>query len=245
MLQTIEYRDFWSWEQKLLQLVKGCGTIEEVAQLTSQNVYDSFRESVVLARFYTTIPYKKLPEANQRFAANVAKQHGASAKLGEETPVLSLLGTCGDKAEWNSRRTSKNHVGIPLISADFIELIPMVARLLKDLGLSLSGIAGGSPDIETSTFGKLGGLFYVQDAKTAVDHSGRKIISAQDFVSSHGIKTVFGTAGLYFLTKMFVTLVVFTRDTIPREVAQHFMPVGGGITGATSELANRGRLFSA
>src|SRR5688572_11678141 len=125
MLRTIDYSSFASWEQKLQSHIRGCGSIEEVAQRASQHVYDSFRESVVLARLYATIPYKKLPAENRRFVASVVKQHGASAALVEETPVLSLLGTYGDKPEWNNRHTSKGHVGIPLISADFIELIPM------------------------------------------------------------------------------------------------------------------------
>lgn len=244
MLRTIDDRAYSAWEKKLQEHLQGCGTIEVAAQRVAQDVYDSFRESVILARFYATIPYKKLPEKNRQFVANLANARGAAGSLGEETPVLTLLGTSGDKAEWNSRHTSKAHVGIPLISADFIDGIPMIARLLQDLGVSVRGMGAANPGIETSMFGRLGGLFYVEDAKIAVDQSGRKIISAQDFVSAHGVQTVFGTAGLYFLTKSFISLIVFTRDRISRETARHFMPLGGVITTATSELANRGKLFA-
>jgi hypothetical protein len=244
MLRDIEGNAFNVWEQKLQELIKGSSSVEAVAQRVAQNIYDSFRGSVVLSRFYATIPYKKLPEKNRQFAATMAKAHGATGLLGEDTPVLSLLGTAGDNAEWNSRHTSKGHVGIPLISTDFIDGIPMIARLLQDLGVSLGGTDGAGSGIETSKFGRLGGLFYVEDARTAVDQGGRKIISAQDFVAAHGIRTVFGTAGLYFLTKTFITVIVFTRETISRKTARHFMPLGGVITSTTSDLVNRGKLFA-
>ncbi len=61
--------------------------------------------------------------------------------------VLSLLGTRGEDMRWNDRRNSQGHVGIPLVSADFIDAIPMMSRLLKELGLDLNWIA--SDDTES------------------------------------------------------------------------------------------------
>lgn len=243
MPSSMDRDAFQAWEQRLPSIIKDRSSVEEVGQVLATDIYDTFRDSVVLARFFATIPLRKLPEENRRFASDLAAARNASGQLREETLVLSLLGTAGDKPEWNDRRSSVGHVGIPLISSDFIETIPMIARLLKDMGVSLSGMSGSAPGIETRTFGKLGGLFYVEDAGTAVDQSGRKIISAQDFVEEHGIKTVFGTAGLFFMAKMFVTLIVFTRHTISRDMARNFMPIGGVVTALTSGLVNRGMLF--
>lgn len=181
------------------------------------------------------------PEEGRRFASSLAASRGAQDPLTDQTMVLTLLGTRGDLREWNDRRASRGHQAIPLLSAAFVDEIPMVSRLLKDLGVPIDwASAAGVP---TDTFGKLGGFFYVEDAASAVDHKGRKIISAQSFVTTHGIKTVFGTAGTYVLSKWLVTIIVFCRERVLRDRAKDFMPFANTVTSATSELVRKGKLF--
>lgn len=233
---------FKLWEDHVRQSIRSAASLEAAAQRCSEMIYDEFRESVVLTRFYATIPFGRLPEESRSFAASLAASRGAREPLADKTLVLTLLGTRGDRREWNARRASRGHLAIPLLSAGFIDEIPMVSRLLKDLGVPIDWAIKG---VATDTFGRLGGFFYVEDATSAVDHKGRKIISAQDFVRTHEVKTVFGTAGTYVLSKWLVTIIVFCRERVDRDRAKDFMPFANTVTSATSDLVRQGRLFEA
>jgi hypothetical protein len=240
-LSAVAPEAFKVWESNVRQRVRSASSLEAAAQGCCESIYDELRESVVLARFYATIPLSKLPEEGRRFAESVAASRGAREPLTDKTMVLTLLGTRGERREWNDRRASRGHLAIPLLSAAFVDEIPMVSRLLKDLGVPIDwASAAGVP---TDTFGRLGGFFYVEDAASAIDHRGRKIISAQDFVKAHGVKTVFGTAGTYVLSKWLVTIIVFCRERVERDRAKDFMPFANTMTSATSELARQMKIF--
>ncbi len=244
-LGAIPVDAFQAWEASMQASVRTCGSLEEAAQRCVKLIYDQFRESVVLARLYGVLPFSQLPLEARRFAASVAASRGANESVHSDTRVLALLGTHGELSAWNERRASRGHLAIPLISSSFVEEIPMVSRMLKELGLPIDWITGATKAITTDMFGRLGGFFYVEDAATAVDQQARKIIPAQDFVSKHGIKTVFGTAGVYVRSRMFVTLIVFCRESLDRAAMKHsFMPLGNMFTNATSEIVHRGKLFA-
>src|SRR5215831_20207488 len=157
-------------------------------------VYTHFAESAILARVYVTVPFAALPPPTQAF---VQALPGAAAALTGTTPVLSLVGTQGQKVDWNDRRKSKQHGAIPLISAEFVDGIPMIARLLQELGVPLDWIDSHDAQRIVTTIAKAVGLFFVEDAAQATDQQGRKVIPAQDFVSAYGVKSVFGTGGAY------------------------------------------------
>ena len=74
------------------------------------------------------------------------------------------------------------------------------------------------------TIGKSGGVFFVENAGEATDRQGRKIIPAQDFVSGHGVKSVFGVGGAYPDDAILV-MVAFCRDQFSRTAAEHFLPL--------------------
>lgn len=236
---------FQSWEVSLQASLRTCGSLEQAAQRCVTAICDQFRESVALARFYAVIPWGKLPLEARRFATGVAAARGLAEPLHDDTKVLALLGTHGELAAWNDRRASRGHLAIPLMSSSFVEEIPMVSRMLKELGFPIEWLTGASKSFTTDMFGRLGGFFFVEDAVTALDHQGRKIIPAQDFVAKHSIKTVFGTAGMYVRSRMFVTLIVFSREPLERSAMKHrFMPLGNLVTNATAELVHRGKLFA-
>ena len=236
---------FQAWEVRLQANIRTCGSLEEAAQRCVAMIYDQFRESVVLARLYAVIPCGKLPPEVRRFATGVATARGAAEPLQDDTKVLALLGTHGELSAWNDRRASRGHLAIPLMSSAFVEEIPMVSRMLKELGFPIEWLTGASKAVSTDIFGRLGGFFFVEDAATAIDHQGRKIIPAQDFVAKHSIKTVFGTAGIYVRSRMFVTLIVFSREPLERAAMKYrFMPLGNLITNATSEIVHSGKLFA-
>jgi hypothetical protein len=220
-------------------------TLEAAAQVFVSRIFEEFTESTALIRLYAALPYASLPPGNQSFVAQLAdRAAGMSPK--PQTPVLSLVGTRGARPEWNDRRKSQGHVGIPLVNRAFVAEIPMVARLMHDLGLGLDWLATADNALDTHMQGRLAGLFFVDDARTAVDEADRKIVPAQDFVESAGVHTVFGMGGGFITSSgVFVALIVFTRERLSKEQARIFMPLINALKTATVDKVGSGRYFDA
>lgn len=216
--------------------------LEEAAQTLVHDLQTQFDESVVIARAFVTVPLQALPRANREFVQNLARSAGAEGDLKDSTPVLSLIGTYGREEGWQDRRRSKGHVGIPLISSSFIITIPMISRLLKELGVPLEWVDKPETEALIKTIGSSVGLFFVDDASTATDSQGRKIIVAQDFVEDNQVKSVFGTGGAY-LNGQILILVVFCRDKLSRAVAERFMEMTNLFKGKTLSLADSAKTF--
>jgi hypothetical protein len=204
------------------QRVEQATTLEEAAQALAAALYNQFAESAILTRVYVTAPFEALPPPTQAF---VQALPGAAAALNATTPVLSLVGTQGQNADWNDRRKSRQHGAIPLISAEFVDGIPMIARLLRELGVPLDWIDSHDARRLVTTIGATVGLFYVEDAVRAVDDRGRKVIPAVDFIFAYHVKSVFGTGGAYSDGQTLVVLVFFCRDQVARGTAELFLPL--------------------
>lgn len=217
--------------------------LEESAQALATALRTQFTESVVLARVYVTVPFDDLPPTLKTFVQELAESAGADAALKGTTPVLSLLGTDGQEDAWSDRRNSKGHKGIPLISAAFVGGIPMISRLLRELGVPLDWIDSHEAQRIVTTIGNTVGLFFVQDAAEAKDEQARQVIPAQDFVSAYGVKSVFGTGGAYPGGQILV-LVVFCRDKVARATAELFLPLADLFRGKTSSLVAPAKVFA-
>ena len=245
-ISNTPYDIIFSMHDKIEQHVDGSNYLEEAAQRYTDAIYSEFEDSVVLTRLFATIPYRNLPATNRVFVDKLAASAGISHLIREQMLVLSLLGTRGKKATWNSRHDSEEHVGIPMASADFIEAIPMVSRLLKELGLGLDWIDTQDTEIVAKTIGKMAGVFHVPDAKTNVDHKNRKIIAAQDFVEAYNVKTVFGLGGSYLYTggNTFLVNIMFTNEAIEKRQAERFMTLLNTFKTATAGLDASGKVFA-
>lgn len=224
--------------------VSGSRSFEEAAQRLADSLYEHFRDSVVLARVFVTVPFGRLPAAHQEFVRRLARRAGGLGALSEATPVLSLVGTHGAETDWNNRRRSKDHVGIPLISSSFVGAIPMISRLLREMGVPMKWMDTHAPGVIVRTIGANSGLFFVHDAAEAEDDQGRKIIAAQDFVAKYGVRSVFGTGGAYPDGNM-VAIVLFCRDSFTRSVAERFLDLGLLFKLSTSRFVRRESVFSA
>jgi len=218
-------------------------TLEAAAQRFCDILYTTFEESTVLVRVFASVPFAALPATNRAFVENLV---GARAKevLHPKTPVLSLLGTRGGMPRWNSRHLSEGHVGIPLASADFVDAIPMIASLVKQLGLAIERAQDVETAIVTQSLGRMAGVFYVDDAATAVDSKGRRIIGSREFVQEHSVRTVFGFGGAYGLTGTFVVAVLFTRESVGRGQAQRFMRLANQLKTSTMKPVTRRHIFA-
>jgi len=223
--------------------IKQSAFAEQAAQEFSTALHSQFTESVVLARVFLSVPFGALPDANKEFVRNLAQSAGGASDLRDSTPVLSLLGTAGEEASWNDRRQSKGHIGIPLISSSFVGAIPMISRLLRELGVPIDWIDSHDSEIIKKAAGGSLGVFFVDDAATAKDHEGRNIIVAQDFVSTHGVKSVFGGGEAYANGQMIV-FVAFCRDAFSRETAEQFSSLTDSFKASTASLVEAGKIFA-
>ncbi len=228
---------------EIQEKLRGFDFLEQTAQKFIDEIYERLEETIVQARFFATVPFGKLPDANQAFVQKLAQSNNVADLVDDLTLVLSLLGTRGENKDWNSRHNSEGHVGIPLVSSAFIDEIPMMSRLLKELGLGLEWIDSKDSNIVGETMGKMSGLFYVRDAATEVDQRGRKIIAAQDFVERYHVKTVFGLGGGYLIGKMFITTIIFTRETIDKDHITSFLPLLNAFKMSTTSLVSQGKIF--
>lgn len=235
-----------AFRDKVREAIRQGTSVEAVARQFTALLYEEFRESLVLARCFVTVPLDALPLENLRFVQELAHAKGCEADLTPATPVLSLMGTRGVEAAWNDRRDSKGHVGIPLVSLAFVDSIPMIASLLKELEVDLDWL-GGQPDTQYSEK-ELGGgwigTFYVPDASVALDNRNRPIISAQDFVQENGVRTVFGLGGLYAQGNL-LTILFFTRDSLDKTQVAEFTPLIPLLRAATAQMVREKKFFAA
>ena len=220
--------------------VKRSPTLEGAAQSLVTALHAEYADSIVLARVFLTVPLATLPASNQGFVRTLAGE-GAS-ELESRTAVLSLIGSSGQESQWNDRRNSEGHVGIPLISSTFVDAIPMISRLLKELGVPLTWVDTRDSDI-VETLGSSAGLFFVENAAETTDQEGRKIIAAQEFVTKYAVKSVFGLGGAYFGDHMLVA-VVFCRDLLSRADAEPFASILDSFKASTTGLLEQGSVFA-
>ena len=218
-------------------------SLEDASQELATELHKQFDEPVVLARVFVTVPFGELPPGHKDFVRKLAESAGAASQLKDDTPVLSLIGSHGQVADWNDRRKSKGHVGIPLISSAFVDAVPMSSRLLKELGVPIEWVDSHDSQVIVQPIGSAAGLFFVENAAEATDHKGRKIIAAQAFVSDHKVKSVFGMGGAYPDGRM-ITIVLFCPDSFARAVAEHF-DLTSLFKGRTSSIAVSKEIFAA
>jgi len=230
----------WAKVETRVQQAKN---LSDAAQALTSAIYNQFTDSVVLARLFVTVPLEGLPPTNKQFVQTLAKSAGADTALKDTTPVLSLLGTSGQETDWNSASKSKGHLGIPLISSTFVSAIPMISRLLKELGVPIDWIDSHDSEIIKKSVGTSAGLFFVDDAAQATDNEGRKIIAAQDFVSKYNVKSVFGTGEAYPNGQMAVN-IVFCRDSVSRTSAEPFVTLIGSFKNQSAPLVANSKLFA-
>jgi len=216
--------------------------LEEFAHGITNIIHNELKEYNVLSRIFVNIPYKSLPKANKQAVDNLTDSLNVSSKIKRNTQILSLVGTSGTQAQWNDRKNSQGHVGIPLISTEFIEGIPMMSRLLDDLGIDIEGMSEMKAGITSNVISEEQGLFYVDDAVSKNDNKGRKIVAAQDFVKQYNIKTVFGLGG-NITGNSYFTFIIFNNQSLPEEDTKLSLLLSSVIAEAFEPFVRKGRIF--
>jgi hypothetical protein len=225
----------------LLELMAESECLEVAAQQFASTFYETFSDSLAMARVFGTVPQQMLPPNIREAVSKKVQGAGVESRLHGNTPVLTLLGTRGKNSRWNDRRDSADHQGVPLISSDFIAGVPMMSRLLQSLGLELSWLDGDDTGMISKS--PLAGVFFVEDASTARDGRDRLIIPQQDFVKEAGVQSVFGFGGSYSSGDFFA-LIAFCTVPVNQNAVKMFLPLATAFGGATNALVEGGLIFS-
>jgi len=145
---------------------------------------------------------------------------------------LTLMATVGESAAWNSRHLSRGHRAIPLPSPEIVEKAPMIAQLIKELGLAINTVLQPSPEGVKELAGKRHGVFHVEDAL------GSPYIPAQeDFVARYGIRSVLGFGGMLFTGDLFA-VILFSTVHVPATAADRFKTLALDVKSAFSRFSD-------
>jgi hypothetical protein len=169
-----------------------------------------------LVRFFKTEPFRNLSADLKAFALQAA---GMTA-LADDVRCLTLLATNGDEPDWRSPELSRGHRAIPLTSVDAVEKAPMIAQLIKQLGLSVAKVVRPEAGLLLDTTGRKHNVFYVPQAL-----GSPHIVAQKEFVEPYGIASVIGLGGLISTGDMFAT-ILFSKVPISAAVADLFSVVG-------------------
>jgi len=218
VLPTFDLAETLRCGREIRQVIGTAATVEQGAQQMCEVLYeglvdtDGVTPACALVRCFITQPLGELPEDLRAFVSS-----SRPASLSPKSKTLVLMGTAGEEPAWKSRQRSKSHKAIPLPSADVVKQAPMIAGLLKDLGVDIQHLViGRQPSVARDVRAKTYGVFYVENA------TGSPVIPAQEeFVARYGIKSVIGCGGELPRDEMFAT-ILFCRVQIAQRVAERF-----------------------
>lgn len=216
-LTKFDLGDMLKCSLKLRETATGLPTLETSAQRVCRFFYDELQgpggeRACALVRCYKTHSFAALEPDLQQFARTI---------MGADSPrstmkCLTLMATVGQTGSWNSRHLSRGHRAIPLPSPEIVEKAPMIAQLIKELGLELSSVLQPSPEVVKELAGKRHGVFYVENAL------GSPYIPAQEeFVVRFGIKSVVGVGGILPSGDLFA-VILFCTVHVPTTAADRF-----------------------
>lgn len=223
---------------ELQALASPCSTLREAAEVCLDRLHAEFAPSLVLGRCYTTVPYAFLPEREKGFAHRVAMERRLVDELGSDTSVVVLAATRGKKEAWNDPAGSRRRLALPLLSAECLEPISLVGRILGETVSDVPWLERQETLMMTQTTGKMSQLIVVEDARTTVTSSGSKAVRDQDFVVENGIRSVLAMGGRY-LNGGSLVAVLFTTESLNQDEATKFATLVNTIKTATMKAVMR------
>lgn len=216
-LTNFTIREMSECSKAMRTMGKDSASMEDTAVRIVRHFYDGLvdaegERASALVRFYTTHPFGDLDSELQGFARALLGGQSPSAEM----KCLVLLATAGDKAEWNSRKSSQGHKAIPLPNEEAVHQAPMVSNLIAQLGIPMGMVIKPEPDLLLDMEQKTYNVFHVPEAL------GSPYIPAQqEFVVPCGIRSVLGFGGLLPSGEM-VAVIMFFKVPIVREAANLF-----------------------
>lgn len=207
-------------------------------------LYERFSDSLVLLRLFITLRYDQLPNEERLFVARRGRETQTSHLLHAATPIFTLLGTRGQRPEWNDRSASSHFRCIPLASTAFVSSLSMLSRQFESVGFDLGLIDNWEREVvATGSADRYRGILYIHDARIDRDTQGRMIVPKQDFVAAAGVKTTLGFGSGYTDHPTMVTLFAFTNESIERSAVEPISKLLEGFIASTAALVREGRFF--
>jgi len=199
-------------------------SLHELAGRVVRDLKETLRDSgsgestAALVRFFMTVEYESLEGSVSNFITSRFPDIAPKP----DTKCLTLMGTVGDEPDWCDVARSRGHRSIPLMNEESVAQIPMIARLLAELGLEIHQVLKPSADLTMAKERRDFRVFHVEEAV------GSQHIPDQEFVSSHGIRSVLGFGGMMPTGHLFV-VIVFSKARISLETALLFRAVALGV----------------
>ena len=187
--------------------------------LESTSESDRTTANCALVRCFKTHRFGQLPEDLAAAARLTMVQRNPGADL----PCLTLLATAGELPEWNDRRKSRGHAAIPLESVEIVERAPMIASLIRQMGLEIEAALYPDEQLILDADQHAFNVFHVEHAR-----GDASIPAQQEFVERHGVRSVLGFGGLLPSGDLFA-IILFSRTHIKRETARLFRTIALGV----------------
>lgn len=216
-LSNFTEQDIESVINKIFSQDRRFRSIEEAYQCLAQTMYETFcantgEPDLVLSRVYHSFDFPLLSNSLQQIAKQAWEK-----ETKESSKFIILMGTYGKEAAWCDRTQSQGHKAI-LLSHETLNNIPMVARLIQQIGFDLGVLLGEEKGIEYKSVSGTFGVFYVSPAL------GSPYIPAQDFVTRYEVKSVIGT-GVMLPQGDIAVYIGFSRLPIENEIAASIAPL--------------------
>jgi len=243
-IASLSLEDVSALRSRVEEALKECGSFQQASQKFIDVLYEELIASAVLFRVFATVEHDKLPAKEKDFVLELGRARGFLSELQPKTPVVTLLGSRGKRPSWNHRLRSERHLAIPLTSASFIKTIPMVSRLMGDMGTGLEWVQKQERNMIVTSMGRMARVLYVEDALETRTVDGFDVIPDRSFVTENGVRTVLGLGGAY-LNGTIVAVVLFTSELVPQDRVEKLMPVMHGFKIATMKSVMQGKIFSA
>ena len=207
---------------EIRRTASAAASLEEAADAVVSYLYEHLGDpttgapSSVMVRLFKTHPTSTLEKPLRERAHQLLEGHPDP----DAVKCLVLMASKGAEEAWCDRRQSRNHDVIPLPGVDIVAQSPMIAGLLRSLGVDLDAVieVGGDPGAVATMDRTAFGVFHVEDVE------GSELVPDQDFVRRHGVRSALGFGGALPSGDVFA-VVVFSRTLISAEVAALFQTV--------------------
>ncbi len=241
-IATYSVEEVTALRARVESVLKACESLQQASQKFTDILYEELAASAVLFRVFATVEYQKLPARERDFALSLARSRSFLEELQPKTPVVTLLGSRGKRPAWNHRHLSERHLAIPLVKASFIKTIPMVSRLMGDMGTGLDWVQKQHRNLIVTSMGQMARVLYVEDALETRTGDGFDVIPDRSFVEANKVRTVLALGGAY-LNGTIVAVVLFTNERVAADRVEKLLPVVHGFKIATMKAVMRGSVF--
>lgn len=220
-------------------------SVDEIAQAFVDNIFECFQESLVLLRLFSSLPYSVLPPQDQQLVDKKAIDSGTSHLYWDTTPILTLLGTRGQKPEWNQRTTSQGFRCIPLVSSGYVASLSMLSMQFKTMNFDLALLDTWYTAIVANAHAdEYTGMLYVNHAGMDKDELGRMVVPRQEFVTENNVKTALGFGSGYSDHPTIITLFAFANESLNKTAMEPFSALLQDYLSVSGVFLKSGRIFA-